>query len=110
GRINDIAGWSFVLFGIAFVLFGVVRAAGAVTPPLVILLVSLLGVRIGFARLLEPAWGRDAIWWSIPVSMAAPAPLALAYYRWGGWRKARMTPPALKAAPDAGAGAPAEST
>jgi Na+-driven multidrug efflux pump len=52
--------------------------------------ISLVGVRIGFAKLLEPVWGQDAIWWSFPVSMAVSAALALAYYRWGGWRKARM--------------------
>jgi putative MATE family efflux protein len=89
-HINTIAGWSFILFGVTFVLFGVVRSTGAVTPPLIILLISLFGVRIGFAELLEPAWGQDAIWWSFPVSMAVSASLAVAYYRWGGWRKARM--------------------
>ena len=89
-RINGIAGWSFILFGVTLVLFGVVRATGAVTPPLIILAISLFGVRIGFAALLEPAWGADAIWWSFPASMAVSAALALAYYRWGGWRSARM--------------------
>ena len=89
-HINNVAGWSFILFGVTFVLFGVVRSTGAVTPPLIILLISLFGVRIGFAVLLEPAWGQDAIWWSFPVSMAVSASLAFAYYRWGGWRKARM--------------------
>jgi Na+-driven multidrug efflux pump len=91
-HINTVAGWSFILFGITFVLFGVVRATGAVTPPLIILAITLFGVRIGFAKLLEPHWGPDAIWWSFPVSMATSAALALAYYRWGGWRKARMGP------------------
>ncbi|HYD87672.1 MAG TPA: MATE family efflux transporter [Vitreimonas sp.] len=89
-HINTIAGWSFILFGVTFVLFGVVRATGAVTPPLIILVVSLIGVRIGFAALLQPAWGADAIWWSFPASMAASAALAGAYYRWGGWRTAKM--------------------
>jgi putative MATE family efflux protein len=89
-HINNIAGWSFVLFGVTLVLFGAVRATGAVTAPLVILVISLFGVRIGFAHLLEPAWGQDAIWWSFPVSMAASTLLALGYYRWGGWRSAKM--------------------
>jgi putative MATE family efflux protein len=100
-HINSIAGWSFILFGVTFVLFGVVRATGAVTPPLIILLVSLFGVRIGFAALLEPTWGADAIWWSFPVSMAVSAALALAYYRWGGWRSARMGTGAREVAADA---------
>jgi putative MATE family efflux protein len=100
-HINSIAGWSFILFGVTFVLFGVVRSTGAVTAPLIILAISLFGVRIAFATLLQPVWGQDAIWWSFPVSMAVSASLALAYYRWGGWRKARMAPPVREAdAPD----------
>jgi putative MATE family efflux protein len=92
-HINTIAGWSFVLFGVTFVLFGVVRATGAVMPPLIILFISLFCVRIAFAELLEPVWGADAIWWSFPVSMTVSMTLAIAYYRWGGWRKAKMGPP-----------------
>jgi putative MATE family efflux protein len=110
-HINNVALWSFILFGVTFVLFGVVRATGAVNPPLVILFISLLGVRIGFAKLLEPTLGADAIWWSFPVGSAVAAALAFAYYRWGGWRKARMGPTApareVDDAPDTGAGLPA---
>jgi putative MATE family efflux protein len=98
-HINTIAGWSFILFGITFVLFGVVRSTGAVTPPLIILIVALFGVRIGFATLMQPAWGADAIWWSFPVSMSVAAALAVAYYRWGGWRSARMEAPRLQTSP-----------
>src|SRR5690606_5775838 len=90
-HVNAIASWSFILFGVTFVLFGVVRSTGAVLAPLLILAISLFGVRIGFATLMQPAWGADAIWWSFPISMAVSACLALAYYRWGGWRKARMS-------------------
>jgi hypothetical protein len=97
---------------VTFVLFGVVRSTGAVIPPLVILFISLFGVRIGFAMLLEPTWGADAIWWSFPASMSVSAALAIAYYRWGPWRKARMGPvhaPAreVEDAPETGLGVPA---
>ncbi len=107
-HINSIAGWSFILFGMTFVLFGVVRSTGAVVPPLLILFTTLIGVRIGFSMLLQPSWGQDAIWWSFPISMAVSASLALAYYRFGGWRTARMWPPAheVEDAPDTGIGAP----
>ena len=44
-----------------FVLFGVVRSTGAVMPPLVILAVTLWGVRVPFATLLQPTLGVDAI-------------------------------------------------
>lgn len=93
-HINSIAGWSFILFGVTFVLFGVVRATGAVMPPLIILFISLFVVRITFAEVLDPIWGADAIWGSFPVSMTVSMTLAIAYYRWGGWRKAKMSPAA----------------
>jgi Na+-driven multidrug efflux pump len=101
-HINWIVAWSFILFGLTFVLFGVVRSTGAVMPPLISLAISLLGVRLAFAKLLEPAWGADALWWSFPVSMAVSVLLAFGYYRWGGWRKARMGPP-LRASGEADA-------
>ena len=91
-HINLIVAWSFIMFGVTFVLFGVVRSTGAVTAPLIALAVSLLGIRVLFAKALEPSWGPDAIWWSFPVSMAASALMAFGYYRFGGWRKARMAP------------------
>ena len=91
-HINLIVAWSFIMFGVTFVLFGVVRSTGAVTAPLITLAVSLLGIRVLFAKALEPSWGPDAIWWSFPVSMAASALMAFGYYRFGGWRKARMAP------------------
>jgi putative MATE family efflux protein len=91
-HINWIVAWSFIMFGVTFVLFGVVRSTGAVTPPLIFLAISLFGVRVSFAKLLEPQMGADAIWWSFPVSMAVSALMALGYYRFGGWRKARMDP------------------
>lgn len=89
-HINAIAGWSFILFGVTFVLFGVVRSTGAVMPPLIILIISLFGVRLGFAETMQHLLGADAIWWSFPISVIVSCSLAAAYYRWGGWRKARM--------------------
>jgi len=91
-HINAIVAWSFIMFGMTFVLFGVVRSTGAVTPPLISLAISLFGVRVLFARFFEPQMGADAIWWSFPISMAASALMAFGYYRFGGWRKARMAP------------------
>jgi hypothetical protein len=34
----------------------------------------------------------DAVWWSFPISAFAAMLMSLAYYRWGGWRSARMLP------------------
>jgi len=89
-HIHFIASWSFILFGVAFVLSSVVRATGAVIPPLIFLFIAMWLVRIPFARTLMPAWGADAIWWSFPIGSGTSMLLLLAYYRFGGWRKARM--------------------
>jgi len=89
-HLNHIAVWSFLFFGVSFVISGVVRSTGAVLAPLLILAGSLWGVRVPFAEFLQPYMGVDAIWWSFPASSLVSMLLSLAYYRWGGWRKARM--------------------
>jgi putative MATE family efflux protein len=101
-HIHTIVSWSFILFGINFVLASVVRATGAVVVPLIILFVAMWMVRLPFAWLMTPYWGADAIWWSFPVGSAISMALTLAYYRFGNWRQAHMLPvaagPALAAA------------
>ncbi|MEO6170368.1 MAG: MATE family efflux transporter, partial [Lysobacter sp.] len=92
-HLNHIGVWSFLFFGVTFVVSGVVRATGAVVPPLLILGIALWGIRVPFAELLRPSLGVDAVWWSFPVSAAAAMLMSLAYYRWGGWRHARMLAP-----------------
>ncbi|MFC5742298.1 MATE family efflux transporter [Dyella tabacisoli] len=89
-HLNIIAVWSYMFLGVTFVLFGVVRATGAVWPPLIILFVTTWLIRPPFALTMIPAWGSDAIWWSFPLSAMISMLLAVAYYRWGGWRDARM--------------------
>ncbi len=82
--------WSFAFFGVSIVLFGVVRAAGDVLPPLVMLVVSLWCVRLPFAYLLVDRWQADAIWWSFPVSSLLSMSLAISYFRFGPWRRDRI--------------------
>ncbi len=89
-HINHIATPSFVFFGISMVLFGLVRATGAVMAPLIILTITLLAVRIPVAALFSERWGADSLWWSYPLSSALAATLAVSYYKYGGWRSARM--------------------
>lgn len=89
-HLNVIVAWSFVLFGTSMVLFGVVRATGAVMPPLFILIVSLWCIRVPFASWMVGRWQADAIWWSFPLASSSSLILATAYYRFGGWRKTRM--------------------
>ena len=87
-HINRIATPSFIFFGITLVLFGVVRAAGAVMAPLIVLTISLLAVRIPLAEAFVDCWGSDAVWWSFPLSSGFAAMLAVLYYKYGGWRSA----------------------
>jgi putative MATE family efflux protein len=89
-HLNPIVIVSFTFFGISMVLSGIVRSTGAVVPPLLILFTSLWLVRIPFAWLLLPQWHADAIWWSFPIASVLAALLSAAYYRFGGWRSARM--------------------
>jgi putative MATE family efflux protein len=109
-HINHIVLWGFIPFGIAFILSGIVRATGAVWPPLFGMAVSLWGVRIPMAMFLEPHIGADALWYAFPVGSFSTLVLAAAYYVYDGplgWRRARMldlTPSAD--APDTGLGQP----
>jgi len=89
-HIQLIGSWSFIIFGITMVIFSTVRANGAVYPPLLILVCSMFVGRIGFAWWMLPTWGTDALWWSFPIGSAVSLTLAVAYYRYGGWRKQNM--------------------
>jgi Na+-driven multidrug efflux pump len=110
-HVNDMASWSFVLFGITIVLFATVRATGAVMPPLLILIFSVLLVRTGFAYWMRDLLGQDALWWSFPAGSICSLLLGLAYYRFGDWRSMHMIEderPAAGEPPDTGLGVPRE--
>jgi len=92
-HIQLLATWSFLLFGVTMVVFGTVRANGAVIGPLIILAIGLYPIRLGFALGAYPWLGADALWLSFPVSSFANMAMALAFYRHGGWRSARMHVP-----------------
>jgi len=108
-HLNRIGAWSFVFFGISFVLFGIVRANGAVMAPLIILLITLLGLRFPLAMLLLDRLHADAIWWSFPISSLIAVLLTMAYYKFGGWRQMRMIPVGHGHAPQAAHGSQAAS-
>jgi putative MATE family efflux protein len=109
-HINTVASWSFILFGVTIVLFATVRATGAVTPPLIILIVSTLIVRTGFAYAMQDRLGQEAVWWSFAVGSVLSVVLSIAYYRLGKWRSVRMLEddarPAAGEPPDTGLGYP----
>lgn len=92
-HMNLIVSWSFILFGVAMVLFGVVRSTGAVVVPLLILIVTLWVVRFPVAAVMSDRFGADAIWWSFPLSSLLAMLLSIWYYKYGNWRSARMEAP-----------------
>jgi putative MATE family efflux protein len=90
-HIHLLATWNFLLFGVMMVLFGTVRANGAVWIPLIVLAVGLVPVRFGYIFATYHWLHADAIWTSFPVTSTINLALAVAFYLHGGWRKARMT-------------------
>lgn len=89
-RIQLLGTWGYLLFGVTMVLFGTVRANGAVIAPLIILAIGLLPIRLGVAAFGQQWIGADALWLSLPVASLFNLALAVAYYRRGSWKKARM--------------------
>ena len=88
-HIHDIVSWSFVLFGISFVLSSVVRAAGAVIAPLLIMIIAFVCLRVPAAIALTPLLGADAVYWAFPIGSGTSLLMTAAYYRFGGWRSNR---------------------
>ena len=103
--------WAFVIFNATFALSGVVRSTGAIWVPLIILIVSMIGVRIPFAVFLSHYFGADGLWWSFPMGTLTSSILTALYFRYGGWRKVRILGrlPAEEP-PDLGQVAPAVET
>ena len=88
-----LATWSFLMFGCTAILFGVMRANGVVLAPLLILILTLFGVRLGFYHLAYPLLGADALWLSFPAGSFVSLTLAVILYLQGGWRKVRLMTP-----------------
>ncbi len=108
-HLNAIILWSFPLFGVAMVLGGLVRSSGAVIPPLLILVVAMLVVRLPAAYWAADRWGEDGIWWSFCAAAVTAMSLTVLYYKFGNWRSAKMQArsAATAAAPPASGETPA---
>ncbi|MGE5562170.1 MAG: MATE family efflux transporter [Bacillota bacterium] len=90
-HIHLVATWNFLLFGVMMVLFGTVRANGAVWIPLIVLSIGMIPVRFGYIFATFHWLGADAIWTSFPVTSFINLALAIGFYVHGGWKKVRMT-------------------
>lgn len=89
-HLNAIVLWSFPLFGISMVIGGLVRSAGAVIPPLLILAFAMLVVRVPAAYWAADRWQQDGIWWSFCAAAITSMSLTVLYYKYGNWRSATM--------------------
>jgi putative MATE family efflux protein len=88
-HMHVIVSWSFIFFGIGFILASTVRATGAVIPPLVILIIAIWGVRIPAAIFLSHS-SVNGILWGFPAGSIASVIMTALYYRFGRWRSAKM--------------------
>lgn len=86
-HVNNIVTWSLIFMSIPLVLFGVMRAAGAVMVPLLVHILSLLIVRYPLAAALMERWHADAIWWSFTIAAGIDVVLAILYYQYGRWHR-----------------------
>ncbi|WP_225207669.1 MATE family efflux transporter [Novosphingobium huizhouense] len=93
-HIQYLAIWTYILFGVTIVLFGTMRAGGAVLAPLVILSISMYPVRLGFYALTRDLLGSNALWLSFTVGSTVSMVLAILAYRRSSWRaRARAVAP-----------------
>lgn len=86
-HIQTIAIWSYLPFGVTIVLFGTLRAVGVVYAQLVVMFVSMYGLRLGLYHGLYRWLGEDALWVAMVASAVASTVMMLGVYWWGGWRR-----------------------
>jgi Na+-driven multidrug efflux pump len=78
--------WSMVLFGMATVFSGAMRAGGTVWMPLLISMVAITLVEVPVAIVLSRTIGIKGVWIAYPVTFATMFVLQMAYYGLV-WRK-----------------------
>ena len=85
-RLVQIVMWSTVLFGMASVLSGVMRASGTVLVPMSIAITVIATIEVPAAWLLSDRFGVDGIWFAYPIAFTSMFLLQAAYYR-AAWRR-----------------------
>ena len=78
--------WSSVLFGMATVFSGMMRASGTVLMPLLISIFAIAVIEVPVAVVLSRAIGIEGIWAAYPITFAAMFILQMSYYMLV-WRK-----------------------
>lgn len=78
--------WGTVIFGMASVLSGIMRASGSVLVPTAISIVCIALVEVPVAYVMSHRIGLNGVWIAYPVAFIAMLALQTAYYRLV-WRK-----------------------
>jgi putative MATE family efflux protein len=78
--------WSSVLFGMANVFSGMMRASGTVLMPLLISIFAIAVIEVPAAVILSRAIGIEGVWAAYPMTFAAMFILQMSYYMLV-WRK-----------------------
>ena len=78
--------WSSVVFGMAAVLSGIMRASGSVLVPTAISIVCIALIEVPVAWFMSHRIGINGVWIAYPVAFIAMLALQTAYYRLV-WRK-----------------------
>ncbi|MDA3891160.1 MAG: MATE family efflux transporter [Salinivirgaceae bacterium] len=76
----------YIIFVLMFVMYGVLRGAGATLIPMFISVFSLWLVRVPFAYFLSERFGETGIWWAVPLAWSTGLIGASIYYLSGKWK------------------------
>ena len=82
--------WGTVIFGMASVLSGIMRASGSVLVPTAISIVCIALVEVPVAYVMSHRIGLNGVWIAYPVTFIAMLALQTAYYRLV-WRKKKIS-------------------
>ena len=82
--------WSYVVYGAAAVISGVMRASGTVFWPMAISIFAICGIEVPVAYVLSHRMGIDGVWIAYPVAFIVMLGMQAAYYRFV-WRKKTIT-------------------
>lgn len=81
----------YIVFSAMFVMFGMLRGAGAAMVAMYITLLSLWVVRLPVAYFLSNKIGETGIWYAMPIAWCIGLTAGYIYYRVGNWQKYVVT-------------------
>ena len=80
----------YPFLGINFILNGIVRAAGAMYPVLILNIISFWVLRYPLTFLCSSLFGENGIAIGMGASFIISSGVAFLYFRFGGWRKKEL--------------------